>query len=41
MLNIMNLFNSKRDKNLKLTEGEKVREEHIHNGLKNYQGQIF
>ncbi len=41
MLNIMNLFNSKRDNNLKLTEGEKVREEHIHNGLKNYQGQIF
>ena len=41
MLNIMNLLNLKRDNNTKLSIGEKTREEHIHNGLKTYQGQIF
>ncbi len=41
MLNIMNLFNLKRDGKIKLNNGEDIREEHIQNGLKNYQGQIF
>ncbi|MFW5790595.1 MAG: hypothetical protein ACOCZY_02975 [Bacillota bacterium] len=41
MLNIMNLFNLKRDDKIKLSNGENIREEHIQNGLKNYQGQIF
>lgn len=41
MLSIMNLFNLKRDDRIKLNNGEEIREEHIQNGLKNYQGQIF
>lgn len=41
MLSIMNLFNLKRDDRINLNNGEEIREEHIQNGLKNYQGQIF
>jgi len=41
MLNIMNLFNLKRDDKIQVDNSENIREEHIQNGLKNYQGQIF
>lgn len=41
MLSIMNLFNLKRDDRINLNKGEEIREEHIQNGLKTYQSQIF
>ncbi len=42
MLNITNLFNLKRDDRIKKSDNsEIIRAEHIQNGLKNYQGQIF
>ena len=41
MLNIINLFNLKRDDKIKLDNSDQIRAEHIQNGLKNYQGQIF